>query len=140
MKKRKKKQNRETPSPKKLDPRTLRKMILLLLVTAVVFSVYRLLMAFSHFEIVLIAYMILASALVLTYLIYNRGLSRNGVTEEMLPESWSKEQKAAFIEDGKRRLQKSRWMLIPIFAFFFTFAWDALELIVFPLFSKMLFG
>ena len=58
-------------------------------------------------------------------------------TEEMLPAEWSEEQKTEFIEDGKRRLKKSRWMIVPIFAFLITFGVDALELFVFPFFRGL---
>ena len=70
--------------------------------------------------------------MILTYVIYNRGLSRRKLSEDMLPETWSDEEKREFLADGERRLRASRWMLIPIFAFLFTFAFDMLELYVLP--------
>ena len=112
-------------------------LLALVAVTVVVLTVYRLLMKQPYFRVVMIAYMILATAFVLAYVIYNRGFSRKGVTEEMLPAEWSEEQKTEFIEDGKRRLKKSRWMIVPIFAFLITFGVDALELFVFPFFRGL---
>ena len=112
-------------------------MISLIAVTAVVFCIYRVLMKFPYFEVVLILYMVLATAFLLAYVIYNRGMSRKGITAEMLPEEWSEEQKKEFIADGERRMDRSRWLIIPIFAFFFTFAMDILELFVIPFFTDL---
>ena len=124
-------------TPKKPDTKVVITLILLVLVTIAVFLFYRVMMNFPHFEIVLIAYMVLSVAFVVAYLIYNRGMTRRGVTPEMLPEDWSDEQKIEFIEDGIRRQKKSRWMIFPIFALLFTFAIDAMELFVIPFFTEM---
>lgn len=110
----------------------------LVAVTAVVFSVYRFFLARLYFEITLIVYMTLLSVLVFGYIIYNRGMSRRGVTPEMLPEDWSDEKKTEFLADGERRLRRSRWMLVPIFAFLFTFAFDMMELYVVPFFKDLI--
>ena len=99
---------------------------------AVVFIIYRVMMNFRFFDIVLIIYMILAAICVFTYVIYNRGMSRLNVTPEMLPDDWSDEQKQEFIEDGKRRLQKSKPLLMLTFAFAFTFCVDIIELVAIP--------
>ena len=101
--------------------------------TATVFVVYRVLMNFRFFNIVLIVYMVLAALSVFTYVIYNRGMSRKGVTVEMLPSDWSEEQKREFIEDGERRLERSKPLLILIFAFMFTFVIDIIELVAVPM-------
>jgi hypothetical protein len=97
-----------------------------------VFAVYRFFLGRLYFEITLGIYMVLATVLILSYVIYNRGLSRRRLTEDMLPADWSEEQKREFFADGERRLRRSRWMLIPIFAFLFTFAFDLLELFILP--------
>lgn len=115
-----------------LQARTVVKLVLIVLVTAVIFAVYRCLLNFDYFEFVLIGYMVVTTVLILIYLIYNRGMSRRGVTEEMLPDAWSTEQKRAFIEDGERRFQRSKWLLIPIIAFLFTFFYDVIELLILP--------
>ena len=113
------------------------KLLCLVAVTMVIFSVYKFFLGMYRFEIVLGVYMALASVATLGYVIYNRGFSRRGVTEEMLPSEWSEEQKTEFIEDGKRRMKRSQWLLMVVFAFFFTFAFDALELFVLPMFKNM---
>ena len=107
-------------------------------VTAGIFVLYRTLMEtlnFEAFRIVLIVYMVIAAACTLFYVIYNRGMSRKGVTPDMLPDDWSEEQKREFIEDGEARLKRSRHLLIVIFAFFFTFVIDIIELVAIPMFK-----
>ena len=64
------------------------------------------------------------------YVIYNRGFSRMNITPEMLPSSMSSEEKEAFIEDGKQRLERSKWMLLIIFPLLMTFILDTLNIYV----------
>ena len=108
------------------------RLVSLIVVTMTVFSVYRFFLGRLYFEITLAIYLTVATALILTYVIYNRGLSRRRLSGDMLPKTWSDEEKREFLADGERRLRASRWMLIPIFAFLFTFAFDMLELYVLP--------
>ncbi|MBQ8141266.1 MAG: hypothetical protein IJ038_06210 [Clostridia bacterium] len=107
-------------------------LVSLILLSVVVFGVYRTLVNYYYFEIVLITYMVIETVFVAVYLIYNRGFSRRGVTRDMLPSEWSEEKKDAFINSGKERIKKSRWMLVVILAFMFTFAIDIIELFVLP--------
>lgn len=113
-------------------------LVSLVLCSTAVLCVYRFMMNFENFEYVMYAYWAIEAVLVFSYVIYNRGFSRKNVTLEMLPESWSDEEKSDFIESGKIRLRKSRWMLVPIFAFLFTFAVDVFELFVFPMIFDMI--
>ena len=83
------------------------------------------------FPIVMFSYMIALTALIISYIVYNRGFSRNGVTEDMLPSDWTYEQKLEYIENGRVRLQRSKWILIFIIAILFTFIVEALVLFVF---------
>ena len=64
------------------------------------------------------------------YVIYNRGFSRMNITPEMLPNSMSAEQKEEFIEDGKARLEISKWMLLIIFPLLMTFILDTLNIYI----------
>ena len=131
----------EQPESKKIDSRTafvnLARILALVAVTAMIFCVYRFLMSYYFFEIVLGIYIGIASALVLAYVIYNRGFSRRGLTADMLPDTWSEEKKREFIADGEKRLSRSRPILFLIFAFFFTFVVDILELYALPLIQEM---
>lgn len=134
-----KKQKKEK-SKTKINSYTVGMLLLLVAVTAVVFSVYRFFLQTPYFATVLIVYMVLCAATVFGYVIYNRGFSRKGITAEMLPDSWSEEKKTEFIEDGERRRKQSRWVLIPMFAFLFTFAVDMIELWVLPVIQNLFFS
>jgi hypothetical protein len=118
---------------KKVNARNISKLLVMIAATMIIFGVYRFMITQYYFEIVLGIYIAAATASVLGYVIYNRGFSRRGVTEDMLPDSWSDEEKKEFIEDGERRLVKSRPLLILIFAFAFTFVADIMELYALPL-------
>lgn len=83
------------------------------------------------FPIVMFSYMIVLTILIFVYIIYNRGFSRKGVTEDMLPIEWTQEQKREFIESGERRLRRSKWMLVLIISILFTFIVEAFVLFVF---------
>ncbi len=131
------------PVKKEIDKRQMHGNIIRALctvaVTMVVFCVYRFLLDKHYFEYVLAAYMAIAAIVIFTYVIYNRGFSRRGLTPEMLPDTMTKEQKQEFIEDGERRLRCSRPLLMLIFAFSFTFVYDIIELVTVP-FIKEIFG
>ena len=64
------------------------------------------------------------------YVIYNRGLTAKGLTPEMLPDTMSASEKQEFIEKGKLRMRKSRWMLMILFPSVFTVACDMFYLFV----------
>lgn len=110
----------------------------LLLCCFAVYFLYRLLLGIIRTDIVLIVYMTVATACVLSYVIYNRGFSRKGITAEMLPRDWSEEKKTAFIEDGKRRIKSSKPLLLVIIAFIFTFVVELVELFAIPFFEGFL--
>ena len=137
MAKRKKKRT-QAEEKKPIDKRKMYGNILRLLclvaATMAVFFSYRLLLEFfvEYSLYILIGYTGVATVLIFWYLIYNRGFSRRGVTAEMLPADWSEEQKTEFIEDGERRMLKSRPLLIACVAFAFTFLVDVFELTVIP--------
>ena len=101
--------------------------------------VYRYFLTTPYFPTVLTVYMVTFTALILVYVIYNRGFSRRNLTKEMLNDTWSDEEKEAFLENGRTRLRRSKWMLLLIIAIGFTFAFDMLELFVVPYFENMFF-
>lgn len=97
---------------------------LLFINTAVIFGIYRYFLERPFFVYILAAYMVIFASFTLIFVIYNRGFSRKNITPEMLPDSMSDEEKHAFIEDGRRRLKKSRWMITVILPFAITFCLD----------------
>lgn len=128
----------ESENPKK--SRRVERLLWLLsmiFLSAAVLLLYRFFLTSSVFPWVLGTYMVVFTLFLLAYVIYNRGFSRRNVTVEMLPDEWSEEKKEAFLADGRERMRKSKWMLLPIVAFGFTFAYDMIELFVIPYFRTM---
>ena len=66
------------------------------------------------FTTVFTVYLILWSAAVLAFWIYNRGMISKDTKPEDLSPYWSEEKKAQFIESIKERRRKSRWLLFVI--------------------------
>ena len=139
MKKKRNNRRQTAPehTPKKPDRQAIGLLLLLVAVTLLVFGTYRFFVQQEYFRIVMIIYMAVFTGFILAYVLYNRGFSRKGVTKDMLPTEWSEEEKTAFVEDGERRAKRSRWLLIPILAFLFTFGMDAIELFVLPFFEGL---
>jgi hypothetical protein len=92
---------------------------------------------YYFFPAVMFGYMAALTVLVLTYIIYNRGFSRKGVTVDMLPAEWSEDKKIEFIENGKFRLQRSKWLLVFIIALLFTFVVEAFLLFALPVIKEL---
>lgn len=109
----------------------------MIILSVAVLLLYRSFLTSPAFPWVLGVYMVMFTLFLLAYVIYNRGFSRRNLTVEMLPDEWSEEEKEAFLEDGRERMRKSKWMLLPIVAFGFTFAYDMIELFVIPYFRTM---
>ena len=124
--------------------RTLRYMILLVLNTVLLFGLYRALLYYAELTdetfwsfVVFITYAVLLLGFSAAYFIYNRFFYRKNLTPEQLPDDWSPVQKEAFLEDGRRRMEKSRWMLLIILPLLLTFLFDTIDLfIIDPFFRK----
>lgn len=115
----------------KINKSTLVLLAIVIVSSVIVYGTYRILIDRFYLS-VLIAYMAVETIFILAYLIYNRGFSRKGVTREMLPDDWDEEKKDKFIASGEERLKKSRWMLVIILAFLFTFFAEIIELYFIP--------
>ncbi len=88
---------------------------------------------YYFFPAVMFGYMAALTVLVLIYIIYNRGFSRKGITVDMLPAEWSEEKKLEFVESGRIRLERSKWLLVFIISLLFTFIAEAFALFVLPM-------
>ncbi|MBQ8005324.1 MAG: hypothetical protein IJ303_03325 [Clostridia bacterium] len=102
-------------------------LIILVFNTALIFGFYRFMLNYPHFEIVLITYMAILAVLAIWYIVYNRAFVYNGVTVDMLSDSMTNEEKIAFVEEVQMRKRRSKWMLMFILPFIFTFGVDALS-------------
>ena len=78
------------------------------------------------------------AVLVLIFIIYNRAFTRKKLTVDMLPREWTREQKESYIQDGKDRFEKSKWMLSIIIPLLVPIALDALYLFTLPLIEGIL--
>ena len=89
---------------------------------------------------IMVLYALAGAAFLFTYLIYNRGFTRDNITPEMLPDSMSEQEKQEFIQSAKQRKQKTKWMIIVIFALFVPLAIDFLVLVAAPTLLSPIFG
>lgn len=133
-----KKQNGNRPSLPKKEPKPISPKAKKLAVSLVINSLILLFVYYGAMgleiqilsSIVMIGYMLVFGGFLIAYIAYNRAFSRKGITPDMLPSSWTEEQKQSYIEDGKIREEKSRWMLSVIIPFLVTFIAEALYLFV----------
>ncbi len=129
------KDENKTPNPNR--KKNIMRLLVTLALSLALLIFYRVMLNYEIFPMILMSYMIILSVLVVVYLFYNRGFSRKGLTEDMLPDDWDAEKKKQFIQSGKDRLERSKWMLMLIIAFLITLLVDAVELFVLPLFSNL---
>ena len=117
----------------KKDKGSILRLVGTLLLSLALLAFYYFSLNFTFFPFVMWGYMIALAVVSLAYVIYNRGMSRKGVSEDMLPDEWDADRKREYVEDGKNRLGRSRWMLSFIIAFVVTFATEAILLFFVPL-------
>ncbi len=72
------------------------------------------------------------------YVIYNRGFVTKNATPEMFSEQIPLQEREEMIEDGKRRMRRSRPALLIIFPIIVTLACDLIYLIVLPTIKELL--
>ena len=132
-----------TPKNEKSQRKNLRYIILLVGNTTIFFTVYRVLLNVGEVTgetfyafLSMILYMALLVGFSLAYLIYNRFFLQFNLTEEELPDTLTLEEKQAFIEEGRRRKERSKWMLTFIFPLIFTFLSDAVDLFIFDTYFR----
>ncbi|MBQ7335075.1 MAG: hypothetical protein IJW92_01195 [Clostridia bacterium] len=113
-----------------------KKLMLLLLANTVILIFVYFFTANLGFPIHYI-YLTAAAGLAIYYVIYNRGFAGKGITPEMLPDTMSPEEKQEFIEDCRRRLKKSRWVLTILLPLIITFAIDIFYLFAIPYLTEL---
>ncbi len=111
---------------------------LLLLFNSILFPVIYFTLASRGFDMILVIYTAVAALVAVGYVLYNRGFSGKNVTPEMLPNTMTPTEKQAFIEDSKRRLSSSRWVLTLLFPLVFTIALDMIYLFLIPMLREMI--
>ena len=135
----------ERPSLSKLwkENKNLRRTLILILNTVLFFALYRVLLYYAELTdetfyafCVMVLYMALLVGFLLAYLIYNRFLYRKSLTVDDLPDTMSYDEKRDFIEDGKVRLERSKWMMLIILPLVVTFLIDAVDIFILDLFRQ----
>lgn len=88
--------------------------------------------------VVTVAYWVIFAAFLVAYIVYNRAFTRKNITVDMLPDTMTYEEKEEYVADGKRRLEKSKWMLSVIIPLLVTIALDAIYLFTWPIVQSLL--
>ncbi len=88
-------------------------------------------------QIVYTVYWAVFAAFLVVFVVYNRAFSRRNITPEMLPDTMTAMEKAEYINDGKNRLEKSKWMLSVIIPLLVTIALDAIYLFTWPMVQSL---
>lgn len=105
--------------------------IILVLSTAFAMGIYFFLMnIYSLWKIVVIAYVAVASILIIAYFIINRAFTGSGVTYEMLPDTMTHDEKEEYLADVAERERRSRPLLMVIFPVVITLLVDLFRLFV----------
>ena len=78
----------------------------------------------------MIIYTALLAVTAFGYVIYNKGFSKRNITMDMLPDEWSPEKKTEFIEDGQRRFEKSKWVLLILLPLIGIFAYEIIDIYI----------
>ncbi len=82
----------------------------------------------AYLQYVVSAYFVIALALVVAYITYNRGMRDRGVTPEMLPHTMSDKEKEEYIAAAREREKKSKWILFLAIPFILALILDFLNL------------
>lgn len=140
MNHRDKKKNMPKKEMRDISPDTKKRVALLIANTLILTFIYFGTMGLDQpvlSFIVTAGYWAVFGCFLVVYLIYNRGFTRKGITEEMLPDSWSAEKKAEYIADGAKRQQNSKWMLSVIIPLMIPIAFDAIALFTWPIIQNL---
>lgn len=82
-------------------------------------------------------YGVITLAVALYYILYNRGTIGKLPTPEMLPPSWDKAQREAFLADLKARRERSKWAMLILIPMIVVFGYKALEITFFSQFPSL---
>ncbi|MBR6578692.1 MAG: hypothetical protein IKK74_07065 [Clostridia bacterium] len=104
--------------------------LILVLTTVVSMGIYFFLTSTPLWKVAVLAYIIIASVLIIAYFIINRAFTGSGVTYEMLPDTMTHKEKEEYLADVADRERRSRPMLMVIFPIIVTLLVDLFRLFV----------
>ena len=102
----------------------------LLMNTVLFYGVYAVLNNTPACTAVMWTYFALLLGFSVAYIVYNQGFFRKNLTPDQLPSGMSDQEKQDFLDEGKRRMDKSKWMITVIFPLVMTFVIDMAILFV----------
>ena len=102
----------------------------LAITTIVSMGIYFFLTSTPLWKVAVLAYIIIASVLIIAYFIINRAFTGSGVTYEMLPDTMTHKEKEEYLADVADRERRSRPMLMVIFPIIVTLLVDLFRLFV----------
>ena len=123
-------QNKQQSVKEAVDAFNWRRALKLVLSTIVAMGIYFYLSSTSLWKIAVIAYVAIASVLIIAYFIVNRAFTGSGVTYEMLPDTMTQKEKEEYLADVADRERRSRPMLMVIFPVIITLLVDLFRLFV----------
>lgn len=127
----KKEQNKQQSVSEAVNAFNWKRAIILLLSTVFAMGLYFFLMnIYSLWKVVVIAYVTVASVLIIAYFIINRAFTGSGVTYEMLPDTMTHDEKEEYLADVADREKRSRPLLLIIFPVVITLLVDLFRLFV----------
>lgn len=127
----KKGQNKQQSVSEAVNAFNWKRALTLFLSTTFAMGLYFFLMnVYSLWKFVIIAYVAVASVLIIAYFIINRAFTGRGVTYEMLPDTMSRDEKEEYLADVAAREERSRPLLLVIFPIIITLLVDLFRLFV----------
>ena len=127
----KKGQNKQQSVSEAVNAFNWKRALILFVSTVFAMGLYFFLMnIYSLWKFVVIAYVAVASVLIVAYFIINRAFTGSGVTYEMLPDTMSHDEKEEYLADVADREKRSRPLLLVIFPVIITLLVDLFRLFV----------
>ena len=127
----KKGQNKQQSVSEAVNAFNWKRALILCVSTVFAMGLYFFLMnIYSLWKFVVIAYVAVASVLIVAYFIINRAFTGSGVTYEMLPDTMSHSEKEEYLADVAAREKRSRPLLLVIFPVIITLLVDLFRLFV----------
>ena len=124
-------QNKQQSVSEAVNAFNWKRALILVISTAFAMGLYFFLMnIYSLWKFVVIAYVAVASVLIVAYFIINRAVTGSGVTYEMLPDTMSHDEKEEYLADVAAREKRSRPLLLVIFPVIITLLVDLFRLFV----------
>ena len=102
-------------------------LLLLSLLAIVIFRTVKEI-SLTAYVVIIAVYSLITLVAALWYISCNKGLVGTKVTPDLLPESWSEEEKEAFMADYRERREKSKKLLVILLPMIATFFFEAIDI------------